>query len=218
MADSSLNQVVLDALRQANGASTTTTDIQTALQDLLPQSGASFSSALSDASKQIDALRSANQTLADAILNNTVAVMQNSSAQGSGGKGVASTIGSVASTIFESGFGLAPLITSIAHWFGGGQAQAPAPLLQYVAPAPLQLDLANTAQANSGVSGFSQVAYGQNGLPRSAPAAAQSSPQISIQVNALDSQSIMDHSSEIADAVRQAMLNMHPINDVVSEL
>jgi len=173
--------------------------------------------------RQSTAFGEASAMLADVIgqfreAQNSAAVPASSKAAVAAQTQTTSSGGSLATTILKSGFGLAPLITSIAHWFGGGQAQAPAPLLQYVAPAPLQFDLANTAQANSGVSGFSQVAYGQNGLPRSAPAATPSSPQISIQVNALDSQSIMDHSSEIADAVRQAMLNMHPINDVVSEL
>jgi len=37
-------------------------------------------------------------------------------------------------------------------------------------------------------------------------------------VNAMDSQSFMDRSTDIANAVREAMLNMHPINDVVASL
>ena len=37
-------------------------------------------------------------------------------------------------------------------------------------------------------------------------------------VNAMDSQSFMDHSTDIANAVREAMLNMHPINGVVASL
>ena len=68
----------------------------------------------------------------------------------------------------------------------------------------------------------SHGAKSKHGLPQATPsqssAAQTAGPQISIQVNALDSQSFMDHSNEIADAVRQAMLNMHPLNDVVSDL
>jgi len=219
MADTNLNQVVLDALRQANGNTAGASDIQAIIQDLLPQSGASFSSALVDASRQIDALRSANQALAEIVQNNTQAVTQNSAAQG--GKSAAGKIGSVASSILGSGLGLAPLISTIAHLFGGGKSEAPAPLLQYSSPAPLRLDLADTARGNTGVSGFSPLVYGQNGLPRvarEAPAPAVAGPQISIQVNALDSRSFMDHSNEIAAAVRAAMLNMHSVNDVVSDL
>jgi hypothetical protein len=34
----------------------------------------------------------------------------------------------------------------------------------------------------------------------------------------MDSQSFLDHSDDIAQAVRQAMLNMNSINDVVTNL
>jgi hypothetical protein len=39
-----------------------------------------------------------------------------------------------------------------------------------------------------------------------------------VNVSAMDSQSFMDRSDDIASAVRAAMLNMHPINDVVADL
>jgi hypothetical protein len=63
--------------------------------------------------------------------------------------------------------------------------------------------------------------------PQSAPSAPSQSgasgsqsaaPQITVNVNAMDSQSFMDRSDDIASAVRAAMLNMHPINDVVADL
>jgi len=43
-------------------------------------------------------------------------------------------------------------------------------------------------------------------------------PQITVNVQAMDSQSFLDHSSEIAQAVRDAMLNSNSINDVVNNL
>ncbi len=43
-------------------------------------------------------------------------------------------------------------------------------------------------------------------------------PQITVQVQAMDSRSFLDHSEEIARAVRQAMLNSNGINDVITEL
>ena len=139
--------------------------------------------------------------------------------------GVGSTIGSIASTVLGSGLGLVPLISSLAGLFGGGKSDPPPSLLQYVAPPSLQLDVANTPGAGAGPGGFSPVTYGQNGLPRSAAqdqtqnsSVPSSGPQISIQVNALDSRSFMDHSYEIAQAVRQAMLDSHSLNDVVSDL
>ncbi|MCL5746621.1 MAG: hypothetical protein M1541_22270 [Acidobacteria bacterium] len=43
-------------------------------------------------------------------------------------------------------------------------------------------------------------------------------PQITVQVQAMDSRSFLDHSEDIARAVRQAMLSSHGINDVITEL
>jgi hypothetical protein len=42
--------------------------------------------------------------------------------------------------------------------------------------------------------------------------------QVTVNVTAMDSRSFMDHSTDIANAVREAMLNMHPINGVVASL
>jgi hypothetical protein len=55
--------------------------------------------------------------------------------------------------------------------------------------------------------------YGANGLPR-----AQTTSQVTVQVNAMDSRSFLDRSNDIASAVRQAILSAHSINDVLSEL
>jgi len=221
MANNSLNQVVLTALQQVSGSGSSKTGV---LPDLLPVASDNFSSAITEASRQINTLTSANQALIETVLANTQAVVQNSSTQSSG-RSVGSTIGSVASTIFGSGLGLVPLISSLAGLFGGGKSDPPPSLLQYVAPPSLQLDVANTPGAGAGPGGFSPVTYGQNGLPRLAAqdqtqnsSAPSSGPQISIQVNALDSRSFMDHSYEIAQAVRQAMLDSHSLNDVVSDL
>jgi len=49
-------------------------------------------------------------------------------------------------------------------------------------------------------------------------ASGAAAPQITVNVQAMDARSFLDHSSEIAQAVRDAMLNLNSINDVVSEL
>jgi hypothetical protein len=222
MADNSLNQVVLTALQQVSGSGRSGAHTQGAVPDLLPLAAESYSSAVTEASRQINVLTSANLSLIETVLANTQAVTQNSSAQTSG-KSTASTVGSIASSVFGSGLGLVPLVSSLVSLFGGGKSSPPPSLLQYVAPPALQLDVANTPGVSAGLSSFSPITYGQNGLPRTAQAPPQSSaqssgPQISIQVNALDSRSFMDHSDEIAQAVRQAMLNSHALNDVVNDL
>jgi hypothetical protein len=74
--------------------------------------------------------------------------------------------------------------------------------------------------------------YDQNGMPRSyAPARASAgasgssngsgggaAPQITVNVQAMDARSFMDRSNDIAMAVRDAMLNLNSINDVVNDL
>jgi hypothetical protein len=58
------------------------------------------------------------------------------------------------------------------------------------------------------------VASGSN----SSTTSAQQGHSILVQVQAMDSQSFMDHSQDIAQAVRQAMLNLNSLNDVVQDL
>lgn len=222
MAQSSLNQIVLDAVNQANRSTQNTSNPQGAAQSLLPQSTSDFSSALTQAAQQISGLTASNQQLVDVLNGNTEAVLQSSTTRGSSGSSTASTVGSIAGAIFGSGLGLIPLVSSIAGLFGGGSEPAPT-LTKYAAPPSLNVSLADTAGANNGVSSFPGVTYGQSGLPQAVPQnqsapASTSGQQISIQVNAMDSQSFMDHSYEIAQAVRSAMLNMSSINDVVTDL
>jgi len=55
----------------------------------------------------------------------------------------------------------------------------------------------------------------QGGMPR--PVVERAAPQITVQVQAMDSQSFLDRSGDIARAVRQAMLESSILNDVVRE-
>ena len=221
MAQSSLNQIVVNAASQANGSALAAPNIQGIVQNLTSQqSQDNLSSALTEAARQVAGLVSTNQTLVDTLQNNTAAVQQNAAGKGTSGSSTASTVESIASAVFGSGLGLIPLVSSLVGLFGGG-SQAQPSLLKYAAPAALNVSLADTPGSNNGISSFPGVVYGQNGLPQAAPqtqAPSSAGPQISIQVNALDSQSFMDHSYEIAQAVRSAMLNMNSLNDVVSDL
>ena len=56
--------------------------------------------------------------------------------------------------------------------------------------------------------------------PAVVPASGQgtSAPQITVNVQAMDARSFLDRSSDIAAAVRDAMLNLNSINDVVNDL
>lgn len=150
-----------------------------------------------------------------------------------GGGGGESTLGSIVKSVF----GLAPLIGGLIGLFtGGGDPAAAAPLVKYAMPARLDLEAAATD------SGLNWMDYDQAGAPREhgplpttyRPGGAQpdggfsqngslseqgrSGAQITVNVQAMDARSFLDRSGEIAAAVREAMLNLNPINDVVNDL
>ena len=176
--------------------------------------------------------RTAGTTAADSIpLGNTGETSASDQpSQPANSTGAGDTILSIASKVFESGFGLIPLVSGLFGLFGGGET-APPPLAKFAMPERLAFSGSETAD------GISQSDYDQWGIPRAfgppaspaesnyvpAPGTGNSergstAPQITVNVQAMDSRSFLDHSNEIAQAVRQAMLNLSSINDVVNEL
>lgn len=166
--------------------------------------------------------------------------IQGAQMAGSSG-GIGSAVESIASTVLKSGFGMLPLVTGLLGLFGGGGAPDPPPLVKYAMPASLSFQGAETG------AGLGNGDYDQNGMPRayggggggasgtasavggstasgsgtagggiapSTPAA----PQITVNVQAMDARSFLDRSNDIAAAVRDAMLNLNSINDVVNDL
>jgi hypothetical protein len=130
-----------------------------------------------------------------------------SGSSGSGG------IGGTLLDAFGSGLSLGPLISGIASLFGGGDSSAPAPLVKFAMPPSLS---ANAGVNESDPTGAFGVDQSQGGTPRAVATAAPT--QITVQVQAMDSQSFLDHSSDIALAVRQAMLQSSVLNDVIREV
>jgi hypothetical protein len=149
--------------------------------------------------------------------------------------GSGTSVGSIATTFLEGGLGIVPLITGLVSLFTGG-SDAPPALEKYTMPSAISFESADTG------SGLSAADFDQTGAPRLYSAAADSastagggdaapeggapgasgggtaSPQITVNVQAMDAQSFMDYSSQIAQAVRGAMLNLSSLNDVVNEL
>ncbi len=193
--------------------------------------------------QQASALSGMSMTLADVLAQ--VQEMQaatpapnakttTSTSPASQGPSVGDTLSSVASTVLKSGFGLAPLVGSLFNLFGGGDATAPAPLVKYAMPASIDFQAAETTAGMGGLD------YDQSGMARSyrptsnggtppsqtagaqgasaGGQAAHQASQITVNVQAMDARSFLDRSNDIALAVRDAMLNMNAINDVVSEL
>jgi len=94
------------------------------------------------------------------------------------------------------GFGLGPIVSGILGLFGNKQKSPPA--LQ-----PFNLPTASNQTVHLGAGSAS---------------ASRPSNVVHVHVQAMDSQSLVDRSNEIANAVKIAMLNSHSLNDVISEV
>ena len=124
---------------------------------------------------------------------------------------------SIASTVLESGLGIVPLIGGLIGLFGGSGGPTQAPLTRYAMPDPVSFQGAQTG------AGIEAAGSDLTGMPRAAGGGSftgggTGGAQITVQVQAMDARSFMDRSSDIAAAVREAMLNLNSINDVVSNL
>jgi hypothetical protein len=180
---------------------------------LTQNSSSAMTEQLTSLTTQISSLSSIQQSQISALQDNTQAVTQNTTTKGSSGSSVASTVEGAASSFLGGGLSsLSPLVGGILSLFGGGgqTLAVPAP---YMLPAPVQ--------SQAGISGNAPgqagpVSYGDTGQPRASSSG--SPPQVTIQVNAMDSQSFLDHSDDIAMAVKQAILNSNSLNDAISSL
>ncbi len=128
-------------------------------------------------------------------------------ASGSGGGGLGG--------LLRSGFGLSPLVRGLVGLFRGGGREEPTEAQPFSLPPSLSLEAANTDRV---LGGFPRVVRGQRDEVRTVQSNRREPPQVVVNVSAMDSQSFMDRSSDIAAAVRDAMLPMHPVNDVIGEV
>ena len=167
---------------------------------------------LTSLATQIGGLTSIQQSQINALQDNTQAVAQNTTSKSSSGPSVAGTVESAASSFLGGGLtSLSPLIGGLLSLFGGGSQTVTAPT-RFMLPMPVQSEAGLTANAPGQVV---PVSYGETGQPR---AQAASTPQVTVQVNAMDSQSFLDHSDDIAMAVKRAILNSSSLNDAISGL
>ena len=172
-----------------------------------------LSTSLSQAGQQIAQLQSAYQQQAALIAANTQAIQGNTSAQGShsarerGGRHRVESSGRRPGFAFAADLGDCEFVRREFH------AGAAADLYAAFAGGDQRDAELGDAElrARAKRRPVRAVRFGSS-LP--APAA----PQVTVNVNAMDSQSFMDRSTDIASAVREAMLNMHPINGVVANL
>ena len=164
--------------------------------------------------------------LTAAVGTNTGAVSANTSELGNGLRSLLGGFlqvdkgGGGLLSFLKGGFGIAPLALHIAGLFGKDDRE-PEPLRSFDAPASIAIEAANSEGVLRGFRRTDRDQFGgiraEEIGPRRMQAPAQQ-PQVVVNVSAMDSQSFMDRSGDIARALRDAMLHMHPVNDVIGEI
>jgi hypothetical protein len=117
--------------------------------------------------------------------------------------------------------GVGPIAAGLMALFGSrSSSEQSLPTMPFEMPTPVSLNAGLSTDRQ-----FTDIMYSADGSPRpvSSPQASNTSGRsavapIQINVQAMDSRSFLDHSDEIARAVRDAMLHSHSLNDVVVEL
>lgn len=223
-----LKKLLLEALPPGNQA------LASMLSSLLDMPGGTTADVPTVVPAQTSQLEPVSHVEAEASSQAAVTA-KTTSQTGGGGKSEESPISKALSAISGSVFSAFPLFSGIASLFGGNEPAPPTPPSRYVPPPAIHYEGAVSSSNPEVIYG---VSYGANAMPRasgrvpdfpSVPAglpaswqaglpAPQINPQITIQVQAMDSRSFLDHSEEIARAVKEAILNSNSLNDVFSEL
>lgn len=186
-----------------------------------------FASLFSQLLRVLGVLGTAHLANTAATTANTAATVQNSTATaGLGAGGAEGGSGGLLGKLlggFSRGLSIASLGLSLFSLFRGPQ-QSRLDLKPFQAPTPLSLEVANTDNILRGLPRFD---FSADGTPRPMDAAAssaatgaatgQSPMQVTVNVSAMDSRSFLDNAPILAQAVREAMLHMHPINQLVRE-
>jgi hypothetical protein len=213
----------VDRLLNPNVFGTPATLSQVVEGSLAPVGGPTTgqSQQLAQQMRQLESLAQAETQTAEANAQGTNQAAA-SSPQGPGG----ASIGSQAGSALESalGLGLSPLISGILGLFGGGGGGGGASV-------PSTFLMPPSVNVNAGINEGAPtqpfaVDYAAGGVPKAATSGGSgqggsgqgSSGQIVVQIQAMDSQSFLDHSDDIAQAVRQAMLQSSVLNDVIREV
>jgi hypothetical protein len=212
---SDLQKVISEAVKSASGAgqALTVAEVVEAAVASLPSG---FYDSVSRIAGQLEQLQPLTVQQLEAVAENTRAVSQNTGAQKGGGAAAAGNVATTALRMLGGGLTLFPLVSSIAGLFKGGNSEAAPTLPTYTLPPAVNFLGAVPRQGGQPILAAD---YGQDGMPRTIPATAPFfAPSVTVQVQAMDSRSFLDHSDDIARAVREALLNAHALGDTVNEL
>jgi hypothetical protein len=214
------NNSTTNRLLNPNVFGTPATLSQVVEGSLAPVGGGGSAGQTQQLAQQLQQLRTLTQAETQTAEANAQGTNQAATAapQGPGGTSIASQAGSAIEGTL--GLGLSPLISGILGLFGGGGgggggASVPSTFLM-----PPSVNVSGGISEGAPTQPFA-VDYASGGAPKAATSSGSSSgggSQIMVQVQAMDSQSFLDHSDDIAQAVRQAMLQSSVLNDVIREV
>lgn len=198
------------ALLSAAGVTEVTRSLKEVLSDAASAVGVrqAGSDATGSLGSEIAQLRAISLQQADATAQNTQALLENTVARATGATSVAGGIGKWMLGIATGG--VAPLISGLVKLFSGGGEKEEEPLVSYTVP--------NAISYEGEVTGARGVIWRTAGEAEPIAAPRAQPMQVTVQVQAMDSRSFLDHRDDIARAVRQAMLNSHSLNDVMGEM
>ncbi len=184
-----------------------------------PQDGAeasgsaqsSLAEAIAVSTAQLAEVRASIEGQLASLTENTRAVTENTTSKsvGSVASGVA---GSMLNTVLGGGL-LGPIVSGLMDLFGGGDSSAETTVTKFALPTAVSF----AAGLQNGL--MSGVDYGSGGVPRAIGSSdSATAQQITVNVSAMDSRSFLDHSNDIANAVRKAMLVSSALNDVIGDM
>lgn len=204
-------------------------------RELLRAVASSFPQSAERLRGQVEVLAALTSVQNERLKENTDAVAQNTSSRsGSSASTAANLSRSILNTI-GGGLLLSPLVSGLTRLFRRSpqdQAEPPVPSVRAKpfafeaawspgsAPAPLDFDQYGRPRATDARRSDAGSSARARQVASDGTATGHSEPiqtNVTIQIQALDSRSILDRSDEIARALREAMLHSHPVNDVIHE-
>ena len=172
-----------------------------------------WASAMVAGANSLQRLLDASQAQTEKLGENTKALTETAAGRAAG---IATAVkGGMGGGLPGMGLFASPLFSlasGLARLFGGGEVSEPAAPVRHRRPPELSIEAGFVSPQGMA----SAVDHDLEGRPRPIPAT--SAPQVTVNVQAMDSRSFLDHSDEIARAVREAILNSHSLNELLSDL
>ena len=152
--------------------------------------------AMTSLASQIELLRNAQQSQVDAVADYTKAI-----AEGLSSQRLQDAAASARNSLGLSGISaVSPIISGLLRLFGRGPDDPAIPAAPVARPEQVR---------------YERTLYGED----SRPASQGTGPlQVTVNVQTIDSRSFAEHSSDVAMALRRALLESNVIHDVLSEL